>query len=368
MQRAFISISLLIFYGSYMRTGIADLPLHYGKAPKWLFERMQRLGGTVSKIIVDDYGPNELLKRLSDPYWFQAFACVLGFDWHSSGSTTTLCAALKLSLSLKEHGVVVCGGKGKASRRTPEEIIKTTGNEELVKTSRIVAKVDNACIQDGYQLYQHSFFISETGNWAVIQQGMAASGNARRYHWLSEGLKSLVIEPHTAICGDVKKRNVLDMTSKNSEEARKVSVDIVKDNPVHLEKYFNGQTSMKYLKLPKHHQVKKSDLSKRAWKVLYKAYELQPENYQELIAIRGLGPKTIRALALISELIYGAELSWKDPVKYSFAHGGKDGFPYPVNKAVYDKSISVLEEAIEKAKIGDKEKKNAVRRLKEFIT
>ncbi len=343
-----------------MRTGVADLPLHWGSCPRWLFERMKKLGRKISEIIVLEFGRDEFLKRISDPFFFQSFACVLGFDWHSSGVTTTVCGALK-EAKLQDLGVAVLGGKGKSSRKTLQEIedigtrfsLTEKQIEELKYNSRMCAKVDNNCVQDGYSLYHHSFIVSEDGKCSVVQQGMNPETRyARRYHWLSEKIKSFVVEPHSAICCDSAGKT-LNMVAKESEETRKCSVDLIKDNPVHLKKY---------LFLDRKHGI---DL--RTYSGLLKAYEFQPKNYEELVSIRGLGAKTIRALALISSLVYGAEPSWKDPVSFSFAHGGKDGHPYPVDRKTYDRSIEVLSVAVENAKLGNKEKLHALRRLKEFL-
>jgi len=301
------------------------------------------------------------LKRISDPFFFQSFGCLIGFDFHSSGLTTTVCGALKEALNKTNVGVFVAGGKGAASLKTPLEIaqsdISTAKIEKLQYASRMAAKVDNALIQDGFQLYHHCFFFTEKGSWSVIQQGMnLSSGYARRYHWLSDNIASFVYEPHSAICCDKRYEGVLDMTSRDSSEAQKISVDIVKENPANIS----------VLNMKREHTLSPLDLTKRDLKMLKKAYELQPENYEELVAIRGVGPKSIRALALISELVYGKPASWKDPAKFSFAHGGKDGFPYPVDRANYDKSIEILKRAIEEAKTGEKERIQAIKRLKDF--
>jgi hypothetical protein len=344
-----------------MKTGVADLPLHYGKAPKWLFGRMVKLSKAVTEIVVLEYGKDEFLKRISDPFWFQAFACLLGYDWHSSGTTTVTTAALKEALKDANIGISVLGGKGKASRKTPEEIEKlenifSLSSDEIEKlkiASRLSAKVDNSALQDGFQLYHHSFIVSEDGKWSVIQQGMNPENHyARRYHWLSEKVKSFVVEPHAAICCDVRGK-ALNMVAKESEDCREVSVDLAKEGTIKLKKY---------LLMDKKHEI---DLN--YYTGLKNAYEFQPKNYEELILVKGMGPKSIRALALLSKLIYGKEPSWRDPAKFSFAHGGKDGIPYPVDRRKYDKSIEILQTAIGNAKIDNKERLNAIRRLNEFI-
>ena len=368
------------------RTGSVDLPLHGGKAPRWLFARMVKLSSALTEVLVYEFGPEEFLRRISDPYWFQAFSCAIGFDWHSSGTTTTACGALKMGIDPQDTGILVAGGKGRASRNTVSEIEKagdlfSLADDKIARlqySSRLSAKVDNSCVQDGYQLYHHSFFLTEKGHWAVVQQGMSDS-YARRYHWLSEGVKSFVEEPHSGIASDRMEQAVLDLTANESSDARKISLDIVRDNTEHIRRYISGhKNSQKLLgdfggsgeehySLPAHHPVYDIDVGKKGMEVLQKAYELQPQSYEELIALQGMDPKKIRALALISELVYGAKPSWKDPAKYSFAHGGKDGFPYPVHRDTYDSSIETLRNALEEAKIGKDEKLHAIKRLQEYI-
>ncbi|MCK9150625.1 DUF763 domain-containing protein [Methanobacterium alcaliphilum] len=369
------------------RKGIANLPLHGGHPPRWLFSRMIKLAGGISEVIIDEYGSDELLRRLSNPFWFQAFSCVLGFDWHSSGTTTTTCGALKIALKWEEHGILVAGGKGKNSRKTPQEIldsqnlfsISTKKIEKMVQSSRISAKIDNSCIQDGYQLYQHNFFLNEKGNWAVVQQGMNNFNNyARRYHWLGEEVDTYIEEPHSAISCDSCEKKVLNMTATGSDDARQISVDLICDNPDHIRKYFRYKGGVQMLisdfsndyqelNMPNHHPVLDMDLSDNEFEVLKQAWEIQPENYEELILLKGLGPKKIRALALISDLVFGKPASWKDPVKYSFTHGGKDGFPYPVDREVYDNSINTLKEALDQSQLENKQKISAIKRLEDFL-
>lgn len=356
------------------RKGVADLPLHSGKCPRWLFEKMKKLAKAVVEVLVYEYGTNEFLKRISNPHWFQCFACVLGFDWHSSGTTTTTCGALKEALSPEEHGIAVAGGKGRASRKAPKEIenackvfsFSTRRTEELKKKSLLVAKIDNACIQDGYELYHHVFILTEKGEWAVIQQGM--KGNyARRYHWLSFNIRDIVEEPHSGICSERLESKVMDLTSRISRETRKASLDIVKENPRFVVRYFKHQYGLEdYLYLPPRHRILDVDLDKRSLKVLLRAYEIQPSTYEELLCIRGMGPKKIRALSLIAQLLYGTEISWRDPAKFSFAHGGKDGYPYPVDMETYENSISILREAISQAEVDRKERLLALRRLEKL--
>ena len=366
------------------RVGIAELPLHGGRCPPWLFSHMKRLGGAISEIIVREYGRQEFLRRMSDPFFFQALGCVLGYDFHSSGLTTVTTGALKEAIKPEELGIAVCGGKGKVSKRTPSEIqklaivfsIPSQKIEKLIYASRMAAKVDNTCLQDGYQLYHHCFMFGEDGDWTVVQQGMHER-LARRYHWLSEGVRSFIEEPHSGIISNQQEEVVLDMTARESEEARKSSLDLVLDDPRWLgryvreaeqrllDDYLERSPQVLMLMMPTQHTI--SELTERTMTALRRAYELQPRNYEEFVAIRGVGPKAIRALALVSDLIYGKPPSWKDPARYSFAHGGKNGIPFPVDKPTYEKTVEILESAIQEAKVGQKEKINAVRRLREFF-
>jgi hypothetical protein len=353
-----------------MRVGVTELPLHYGKCPRWLFGRMVKLTSQISKLIIQEFGKEEFLKRISNPFFYQALGCVVGFDWHSSGLTTTLAGALKEGLNKENLGVKVLGGKGFSSRKTPEEIEKvgeefnlsTRKIEELKYASKMVAKVDNSLIQAGYQIYHHSFFVTEDGKWAVVQQGMNVVNKlARRYHWLSFSFNSFVVEPHTAIVG-FKEENVLNMVARESEEARKASVDIVKEDVRKFKKYFSSPYSLyKFLKMPVEHTF---DI--KVYQKLLDLHEFDPRNYEELVAFEGVGPKTVRALALIAKLIYGKEASWIDPVKYTFAHGGKDKIPYPIDFSTYSESIRTLKEILEKAEIERKEKLEALKRLAEL--
>jgi len=367
-----------------MKTGFADLPLHPGTTPRWLFEQMVCLSREISKVIIDEFGRDEFLMRLSNPFWFQAFACAIGFDWHSSGTTTVSCGALKEAINKKDMGIAFLGGKGKSSRNTLSEIqtfsekfgISDQKSNELMKASRLSAKVDNNCIQDGFEIYHHSFVLSEDGKWAVIQQGMNTNNlYARRYHWFSEDLKNhekFVDEPHTGIICDIT-LNPLNMVDEESRNARKCSVDLAKEKGT--QSYFTGQLALFELegfKLPRHHEIYLNEYknlmnSKRIVNVINLAYESQPKDYEELISIKGVGAETIRALALLSDLVYGEKPSWRDPVKYSFAHGGKDGYPYKVSKRLLRKSIEVLKTGIENAKIGNDKKIRVFRRLKEFL-
>lgn len=353
-----------------MRTGTADLPLHYGKAPPWLFGRMVKLSSAIVAVIERDFGKDEFLRRIADPFWFQSFGCVLGFDWHSSGLTTTVCGALKEALG-PEQGIIVAGGKGKTSRKAPEEIEKAVDSfslssstaEKLVYASRIAAKVDNTALQDGYPLYHHAFIMTEDGKWAVVQQGMNdANSYARRYHWLSEKVENFVVEPHSAICCD-QRGNTLNMVAIESEKSRGAVADVVKENTESLKKAIS-QAEQKTLTEYGFVMQKEHPINLRLYRKLSELHDFQPSNFEELLAFKGVGPKTIRALALLGELIYGASPSWRDPAKYSFAHGGKDGFPYPVDRQGMDASVEMLRIAVEEARIGQEEKMKALRRLR----
>jgi len=352
------------------RTGVANLPLHYGKVPAWLFERMCQLARQITIATVTEFGAAEMLRRLSDPFWFQAFGCVLGYDWHSSGVTTTVCAALKEGLRglEKELGLFVAGGKGKTSRKTPAEIQSaehalTIDPAPLVYASRMSAKVDNSALQDGYQLYHHTFFFTTDGSWAVVQQGMnEANRYARRYHWLGEKVTDFVCEPQAPICAQAK-GEALNLVASESAKARQVIADVaVQEKP---DKIVGRLNKLKTLNLPRRHYISLEEIHPdRLTKIFLTVYEHQPPDFESLLALEGVGPKALRALSLISELVYDTPVSLRDPATYSFAHGGKDGYPYPVDKKTYDRSIQFLAQALEKAKIGDREKLDAFRRLR----
>jgi hypothetical protein len=369
------------------RTGVANLPLHGGKAPAWLTVRMRKLAKEIANIIIDEHGAGTFLTRISDPYWFQAFGCVLAYDWHSSGVTTVLTAVLKQALSPEEQGIAVCGGKGRTSRKTPTEIAdvgEKFGFSEnqiraLTYTSKMTAKVDNTAIQAGYQLYHHAFLVTEDKKWAVIQQGMSSEDRtARRYHWLSDTTTNLIVEPHNAIVGDVKREKTLDMTAKTSEGARKTSVDIAKERPAKVMRLFEAVRPLHQKSFqewlpstkadPWHQSIEALNMPRNInWETMKRAYEFQPKNYEELLSLRGVGPATVRGLALVAELVYGEKPSWVDPVKFSFAYGGKDGVPFPVDRRAMDESIYVLRQAVQAAKIGDKERTRSLQRLRRFV-
>jgi hypothetical protein len=354
------------------KTGIATLPLHYGRAPRWLFDRMTALSREIIYAVVSEFGQKVFLEKLSDPYWFQALGCVLGFDWHSSGLTTTVTGALKEGLRgmERELRVFIAGGKGATSRKTPDHIRMYSDKyvlnpDPLIYASRMSAKVDNSAVQDGYQLYHHVFVFTEKSEWAVIQQGMNANKRtARRYHWFSENLKEFVVEPHTAVCCD-KKNKTLNMVAFESSDARQVCTDVSKEKP---EKTISEIKKIQSLDLTERHNVTLSDIDpKKIYRILTKTYERQPGDFERLLGIRGVGPKTIRALSLISELIYGMPPSYRDPARFSFAHGGKDGTPFPVDRKIYDKTIDIMKKAINSAKIGNEAKMQAIRRLTKYF-
>ena len=346
-------------------SGSADLPLHGGYVPVWLAERMAKLGLAIVENILVDYGKDDLLRRLSDPFWFQSMGAVMGMDWHSSGITTSVLGALKRSVNLhsKELGIYICGGKGKHSRQTPDELIRISerigldGNY-LVKCSKLSAKVDNTAIQDGFQLYTHNFIVSDTGKWAVIQQGMNdATSTARRYHWHSESLTSFVDDPHTSIYGQ-NTGYILNMVDKQANSSRNGIMQIAAEKPEYMLKEINK------LILPSHHDVQAKDVDlKRLGAVLWLAQEKQPKDFEDLLLLQGLGPRALQSLALVSEVIHGTPSRFKDPARFSFAHGGKDGHPFPVPTKVYDETIGVLQNAVYKAKLGQNEKNEAIKRL-----
>ena len=380
-----------------MQRGIATFTLDYGRCPRWLFERMVKLGREMTRVLVEEYGPDEYIKRLADPVWFQSLGTILAFDWNASGLTTILTAALKEALRGQEkiYGIFICGGKGKTSRKTPDEILgwgkrlslPEANVNNLVYNSKMSAKVDSSLVQDGFQIYHHSFFFTKNGAWTVVQQGMNQQNqSARRYHWHSDNISDLVVEPHSAISTQIKSSQVLDMTSKKSDQARSLSTDLVRGNfktlmsDIEILREHTSELSqmialrrkgesLTLLRLTdtefSYHPVVGEDFSKSKYleKILGKLTYEKPENYEELLATEGVGPKTIRALALVSEVIYGAKPSYEDPARYSFAHGGKDATPYPVDRETYDQTINTLQDAVRKSRINIVEKDKAIRRL-----
>lgn len=346
-------------------TRTADLPLHYGQVPPWLAQRMSLLGGAIVESIVLEYGKSALLHRLSDPFWFQALGCVMGMDWHSSGITTSVMGALKRAINprFKELGIYVCGGKGKYSRDTPSELRSLSdrtglNGDKLVKCSRLAAKVDNTAIQDGFQIYLHSFVVTSEGEWAVVQQGMnEVSGMARRYHWHSLELKSFVENPHSSIYGR-NQGTILNLADAHAVPAQQGLLQIVRENPVAI------WPEVRRIVLPSHHDVRASDVNlKRLGTVLALAHERELRDFESLLLLEGVGPRTLQSLALVSEVIHGTPIRFEDPARFSFAHGGKDGHPFPVPTKVYDETIQVLQNAVEKAKLGHPDKQQAIKNL-----
>ncbi|MCQ2585260.1 MAG: DUF763 domain-containing protein [Treponema sp.] len=413
-------------------SGHADLPLHTGIVPKWLADRMMVTGTLIIESIIQNYGVDEALTRLSDPLWFQSFGAVMGMDWHSSGITTSVMYALKRGLNPRAHelGLYVCGGRGKYSRQTPDELLEMGMRsgfqaDEYVRNSKLVAKIDNNAVQDGFQLYQHNFILSKTGNWAVVQQGMnGASKTARRYHWCSSDLRSFVEEPHTGVVGD-SQGLILNLTDKAAGDTRSSIVEMSREDPERIlkeigvmakpeseiillsggksvpikkksaplpnpdqgelfpelaamspsevekalgpgpnDKMVVVQNKGRNLVMPAHHEVLAQDVDlKRLGGVLATAYETQPKDFESLMLTPGLGPRTLQSLTLVSEVIYGTPSRFTDPARFSFAHGGKDGHPFPVPLKVYDESIRILQDSIEKSKLGYNEKSDCIRRL-----
>ena len=380
-----------------------NLPLHGGHAPPYLLKRMVKLSHAISKVIVDQYGQHEFLKRLSDPLWFQAFGCVLGFDWHSSGVTTVLTGVLKQSLTHDTHALSIAGGKGKRSHQARNEIqrfaekyfnLSTAKIDQLLYASKMASKVDNAAVQDGFSLYHHVMFFDEDGNWTIVQQGMNPNNKmARRYHWQSDYLKEFVCEPHTGIISGCKNPSTLDMTSIDSIESQNISLDLARGSINNLKssvhKIVNSLSSTKnrtygldrWICEPSHDKELPTFMSSPNncdstenfemprslnWRLFKKIYDIQPRNYEEMLSIPGFGPTAVRALSLIGELIFGTRASWQDPVKYNFAHGGKDGVPYPVARNTYDKSISYLHSAIEGADIEREFRVEALKKLAKY--
>ena len=397
-----------------MKRRLAQLPLHTGKAPPWLFKRMAKLAGAVTMAIVEEFGPAEMLRRLSDPWWFQAFGCVLGFDWHSSGITTVTCGALKEAAKVcgKDLGILVAGGKGATSRKTPQEIADAadryaiTAGDRLVYASRTSAKVDSAAVQDGFQLYHHSFFFTPQGQWCVVQQGMNAESRwARRYHWLAESVDDFVCEPHAAVedlaerpaepPGGQRQLMLLNMVAAEAGENRRSSASLVRERPDWLLGEIERLTEGPTLFAPARHPVLDLDVDqKRLKKILIEAHEQNPQDFETLLGLQGVGPATIRSLSLLAEIIFQAPASHRDPTRrrvspadaasppssfiphpsssppeprrwadYSYAHGGKDGTPFPVDRRTYDQNIAVLTDAVRKARLGQSDKLDALRRL-----
>lgn len=403
-------------------SGHADLPLHTGTVPKWLADRMMVTGTLIIESIIQNYGVDEALVRLSDPLWFQSFGAVMGMDWHSSGITTSVMYALKRGLNprMKELGLYVCGGRGKYSRQTPDELLSIGDKngfdaDPFVRNSKLVAKIDNNALQDGFQLYQHNFILSRTGNWAVVQQGMnGAQKTARRYHWCSADLRSFLDNPHSGVVGN-NQGKILNLTDENAKKTRNSILELSCESPDRILKeigvmqkpasemilladgkvastsripksfvnpdqgelfpeliddvetyqnYIAIESKGRNLVMPAHHEVLAEDVDlKRLGAVLATAYESQPKDFESLMLTKGLGPRTLQSLTLVSEVIYGTPSRFTDPARFSFAHGGKDGHPFPVPLKVYDESIRVLQDSIEKSKLGYNDKSDCLKRL-----
>jgi hypothetical protein len=351
------------------RSGVADLPLHGGHVPQWLAERMTKLGTAITEAIVRNYSTSVFLSRLSDPFWFQALGAVMGMDWHSSGITTSVMGALKRGLTPRadELGIYICGGRGRFSRNTPQElrsIAERRGfdGEALVRNSRLTARIDNNAIADGFQIYLHSFIVTSNGEWAVVQQGLNdRSGMARRYHWHSATVRDFVAEPHTAIVGE-NQGTIMNLVDAQAKPAQTALLDIAHENP---------ETTLKtarHLRLPRHHEVLAENIDlKRLGAVLAVAYERDLHQFAELLLLEKLGPRTLQSLALIAEVVHGAPSRFVDPARFSFAHGGKDGYPFPVPLKTYDESLNCLRTSLDGAKLGDKDKLEGFRRLERFV-
>jgi len=363
------------------RSGTADLPLHGGRVPAWLGQRMTRLGRVIVEAIAHEYGRDEVLRRLSHPFWFQAFGAVMGMDWHSSGITTSVLGALKRGLGPLEDelGLYVCGGRGRHSRQTPSELLRVgdvTGLDgaRLASTSRLVAKVDSAAVQDGFELYLHGFVVSRSGAWTVIQQGMDTTRReARRYHWLSEQVRNFVDEPHAAIEGKPGLSPIVNLTDRRAEASRRAQLELLAGGPdqvlgslakLRAPAPLPAQLVLPHLSLPAHHDVRGSDIVlRRLHASLAAAAERGPRDFEELLAVPGVGARTVEALALVAEVIHGAPFRFSDPARFSLAHGGKDGHPFPVPLKVYDATLRTLRSAVERAKLGNDDKLAAFARL-----
>lgn len=351
------------------RSGYADLPLHGGRVPLWLAVRMEKLGTAITEAILQHYGTKEFLSRLSDPFWFQALGAVMGMDWHSSGITTSVLSALKRGVNPRAHelGLYFCGGRGKQSRRTPEELLavaerRSLNGGELVRASRLTAKVDNNAIGDGFQIYLHSFVVSADGDWAVVQQGMNdASGLARRYHWHSAAIKDFVCEPHSAIVGE-NEGVILNLVDRRALTAQQALLTIAAQSPDRTLR------DLRYLVMPAHHGVRPRDVDlKRLGAVLALSYERNLRDFASLLLVENLGPRTLQTLAMVAEVVHGAPSRFSDPARFSFALGGKDGHPFPVPLKTYDESLSLLRRALDSAKLGHTDKVDGFKRLDQLV-
>jgi len=351
------------------RSGIADLPLHGGRVPAWLAERMARLGGAIAESVVEHYGPAELLSRLSDPFWFQSLGCVMGMDWHSSGITTSVMGALKRGLAPRaaELGIYICGGRGRHSRHTPDELREVAmrvglDGDALVRTSRLTARVDNNAVADGFQIYLHTFVLTAAGDWAVVQQGMnEASGLARRYHWHSATVRDFTCAPHAAVVGEPQGA-IMNLVDREARPAQDAMLAMAHEHPD------TTLREARHLVLPRHHEVRAENVDlKRLGAVLAVAYERDLRDFASLLLVENLGPRTLQSLALIAEIVHGAPTRFSDPARFSFALGGKDGHPFPVPLRTYDASIEVLRRALDGARLDGAEKLEGFARLDRFV-
>ena len=351
------------------RSGIADLPLHGGRVPPWLAERMEKLGVAITESIVYHYGASEFLSRLSDPFWFQALGAVMGMDWHSSGITTSVLAALKRGLTPRagELGIYVCGGRGRQSRKTPAELLALADKQgldanALVRTSRLTAKIDNNAVADGFQIYLHSFLVTAAGEWAVVQQGLNdRSGLARRYHWHSASVRDFTSEPHTGIVGE-HEGMILNLVDRRAKPAQNALLTIAAEPPD------KTIAEIRKLTMPAHHEVRAANVDlRRLGAVLAVSYERQLRDFASLLLVENLGPRTLQSLALIAEVVHGAPTRFSDPARFSFALGGKDRHPFPVPLKTYDESLAVLRRGLDAAKLGHTEKVDGLRRLDALV-
>jgi len=350
------------------RSGSADLTLHGGHVPSWLLNRMKGLALPMVEAIIQEHGKAGFIERMAHPFWFQSFGTVIGMDWNSSGVTTTVMNVLKQVVTpvSKQLGIYICGGKGKHSLKTPSELVKVgmqTGldGDELAQASKLSAKVDNTALQDGFQLYIHNFLVTDEGDWTVVQQGMnPKNGKARRYHWYSGAVSNFVMEPHTAICGE-NQGKILNLVHQEAENTQNSILEVVKEHPDTIAK------ELPHLIVPGHHHIKAKDVDlKRLGSILWLAQENETQAFKELLLLKGLGPRTLQSLALVSEVIYGTPSRFSDPARFAFAHGGKDATPFPVPTKVYDKTITTLKTAVEKAKIGHADRLKAIQKLSDM--
>lgn len=350
------------------QSGKADLALMGGAIPPWLFERMCRLSLPVVEAILEQKGHKDFLERLSNPFWFQSFAAVIGMDWNSSGATTAVMSALKQSINPASHelGLYICGGKGKESLKTPQELVRIgdfTGldGNALARSSKLVAKVDNTAVQDGFNLYLHSFILSKDGDWTAIQQGMKTKERkARRYHWHSGNFKSFIEEPHTAICG-LQEGKIVNLVDKEASKAQANILGMTEEHPDRIMK------ELPHLLVPSYHDVRPKDVDvKRLGSILWKAQEADAGSFEDLLLLKGMGPRTLQSLALVSEMIHGAPSRFSDPARFSFAHGAKNAKPFPVPTKVYDETIDTMRDAVNKSKLGQSDKLKSLEKLSKF--